>query len=356
LKYKTNNKPNHITNIHAPMSNHNKPNPQFLRYIYDGRIAKIRRCIQYGYDINQPIKLHRSKHRDSHTYPLLAAAKKSKNQTVKWLIENYHVDINVQTDNMKNTILHLAVKRGNTDLIKYILTTKININQSNRSDETALYYSLVYSQTKITHLLITHGANINQPDNRGRTPLFVACLRGDIQMVQYLCSNGADINILDINKQTPIFACCMNTRGSLPSEPYISKSTYLEIFTYLLDMGVDINHLDRNNQTVMFAAYCIGDLDIVKLLVSLGANVNHLNSKGQTMLHLSTKSSCGYMVTEYVLDCGLDYTIRDNDGFTAVEFLKKFGLFSTVGEAVANCINKMELAVPTKGVHLDDKN
>jgi len=201
---------------------------------------------------------------------------------------------------------------------------------------------------------------MSNSQDQDQTQLSIACLAGDIERVQYLCENGADVNYPDIDNRTPIFDCCDDSKRLKsiqydPSEP--SESYYFNIVNYLLDHGANINHIDKYGKTVLFPAYASGYFNIVKLLVYKGSNINHLDSKRQTILYSSNIVNYCKGVTKFVLDHGIDHTIRDISGRTAVESLFRFHnrVYSVAG-SLSDCIKRMELEIPTKGVHIDDMN
>jgi len=344
------------------MANPHNQGRNIIRYINDGRLEKIRRCIQYGYNYNQQVELSHNYYDTHHTYPILVAIKRSKYQIVKLLLGLPGININVQTCDELNTVLHLAAKEDNTQIAKLLLDAGADINAQRLQYDmkTPLHLAIENCRYDMIMFLLANGANINIPDNLdhlpfskeninqyGKFPLFIACSRGDLQMVQFLCQKGANIYQADDNGNMAIFHTCMCSHEYSTS---VQRHNRFSVVNFLLDQGFD-NNIDipnGNGQTVLFYACRGGHLDIVKLLLIRGANINHLDSMGQTILfHLSF--SFGYNIARYLLECGIDHTVRNMTGDTAIEHLTKMHNIA-FAKRIAECINERETAPPTKGV------
>lgn len=109
------------------------------------------------------------------------------------------------------TPLHLAVKLGRVEIVRFILEHRPElVNWGNWSeggdgaleyfgvkvpDETPLHVAALYCLPQMAELLLKHGADPNAMNVHGDTPLHVAAFYGCTSVVELLLRHGADPNI-----------------------------------------------------------------------------------------------------------------------------------------------------------------
>lgn len=145
----------------------------------------------------------------------------------------------------RTPLLHLAVVRGDQDIIKILLKHKADVNLPDKTfignHNTPLHYAAqLKKQTRLTicQLLIEQDAHIDIKNKMGKTPLHIACETSDEPSVAELliCLN-ANIHVRTSHGLTPLHIAV--TKG------------HLETVKLLLDRGAKPWYTDYRNRTPM---------------------------------------------------------------------------------------------------------
>jgi ankyrin repeat protein len=200
--------------------------------------------------------------------------------------------------------INLPIINGDLDVIKNLVESNtIHVNQRLISfHETILHFAARKRWLDIVEYLVEHGADIDELDNNAHTPLFDAAHHGAVHVVQYLISKGANICAKARNGYTPLHAAV--------------NSNHIETVKCLVEQGADINALSNNNHTPL--RHAVG---------------SRAAGKGN------------YDIVKYLLDCGADKEIPDENGLKASKAAWKAGY-----GGLATYIESY-VGMPTKGVH-----
>lgn len=162
-----------------------------------------------------------------------------------------------------------------------------------------------------TRALLSQGANINATEADGSTALHWAAQRSDDEIAGLLLSSGADPNAATRYRITPMSLAATN--GDVT------------IMRRLLDAGVDPNSTSEEGQTALMTAALTGNVDAMKLLLASGAGVNAREEyKGQTALMWAAKEGNAAAV-EILIEFGAEVKAQSTGGFTALLFAVRNG-------------------------------
>lgn len=145
-------------------------------------------------------------------------------------------DINCR-DPEGNTMLLLASRGCNENIIKALLISSEDIHATNLRGETALMQT---QNPDIAKLLIKAGVNVRARDIDGNTALHLACLRGTKKMIEPLLEGGLSINEKGTENKTPLIIACKRSDKEMI---YLLHRFHIEHFR---DRGDPLNIVQRD--------------------------------------------------------------------------------------------------------------
>jgi ankyrin repeat protein len=108
---------------------------------------------------------------------LTLATRENQLEIVKLLLSPpFSVDVNQRTSDRCYTPLILASSEGNRDIVEYLLTiTSLKIDETNSNEWTSLMCACYFKYVEIVRLLLQHGANVHLVSKTGCSGLYLAC-------------------------------------------------------------------------------------------------------------------------------------------------------------------------------------
>lgn len=145
------------------------------------------------------------------------------------VIDSFSIKITNKVDALGNTILHIAAKQHNVDLVNYLLEHKFDINSLNNNNQTSLYYAITCYGPSI---------DFNNP-----------VIEDD---------SIAKINFVS---DMPYY-----------NNPQEIQQEQVAVVMTLLDKGIKINQQDKFGWSVLHYAAAFYPEGLQELLISKGAN------------------------------------------------------------------------------------
>jgi ankyrin repeat protein len=156
--------------------------------------------------------------------------------------------------------LHQASRTGSLNAVRWLLDSKIEVNEKDNESRSPIYYAAMEGHTAIIAILCEHGADSNTQGGYYGHVLQAACFGGYLDAVKVLLTNGADVNAQGGEYGNALYAAC--DRG------------HLEVVKELLVKGAEVNAQGGKYGNALQAACSEGHVDVVEELLAKGANVN----------------------------------------------------------------------------------
>ncbi|XP_064077569.1 ankyrin-3-like [Macrobrachium nipponense] len=278
--------------------------------------------------------------------PLMEAAESGSQEICKILIGSV-ID---ETDNDGNTALHLAVKRGYSQVVKVLLSHGANPKCQNKAGITPIHEG-ANQRTKNCLELLCESAkpDIFQVDKKGKNVIHFSVTQRSAECLKYLLEKDFVRNHIDENgpKGTPLIYA-MNCRsflciyalldaGASPSADSngtfpIHKAAevgYHQVCEKLFTMNDSIlQQKNKLNQTALHLAAISGNLETVDFICEKIRDAQISPScedvMGQTALHLAVKKA-DEQVIRRLLRCNIASGKQDAKGYCALHIAAEMG-------------------------------
>ena len=204
--------------------------------------------------------------------------------------------------------LLLSAVNGNTDILRYFIEKKGDIDARIKNHRTLLMAASMYGHTNAVNVLLQDGANVALTDKRlGCTALHFAAGSSDNsgEILRCLIENGADVNGVNKVKHTPLTIAAIRD--------------HINALTLLIKHGADVDLQDSDGYKALHFAVYGSDIssEILSCLIGVGADVNARTNNGVTPLMIAAEEGHINAVTSLV-KCGANVDLQDKDGQTAL--------------------------------------
>ena len=182
---------------------------------------------------------------------LIAAEKGDSTQVIDLLKRG--MDVNT-TDSTGNTLLIIAARTGNTELLDFLLRNRANALKRNKYGDSALMVAAFRGDAATVQRLLDAKA---PPNHDGWTALHYAAYGGNAEIIRLLAAHDADLDAEAPNGQTALMLAANNGK--------------LDAVKVLVDADADLDLEDREGRTALMLAQAGGHTEVVDYLRSSGA-------------------------------------------------------------------------------------
>lgn len=183
---------------------------------------------------------------------ILAAANQGDTTKVVDLLRR-GMDVNT-TDPQGNTLLMIATREKNLELVRFLLDNRANAQKHNRYGDTALMIAALQGTEEIVKLLLERKTEPSQP---GWNALHYAAFENHAKIGALLLAAGADVNALAPNGSTALMLA--------------AKRGHLEMVRLLVGAKAELNQIDSVEGTALDMAIQAKHTDVADFLRRAGA-------------------------------------------------------------------------------------
>lgn len=222
------------------------------------------------------------------------------------------------------SMLTEACMKGHVKIVRMLVVNGADLEWLGVEQMTPLMWAAREGHADVVRLLLAAGANKEARDYEDWTPLVHACRYGKLEAARVLLEAGADVHVRVDEDWTPL-------RKAI-------EGNWEKVVALLLEHGADYderyNNVYHDNTTVLMEAVLERSYGSVQHLIAAGADVNAVDGTGSTALfYADASSSAMRLIIRRLFKAGIDGTIRDKEGKTALdraEGQKNPGLLSVI--------------------------
>ena len=231
-----------------------------------------------------------------------------------------------------------AVKAGDLETVRALLTEQIDVSVAEADGATALHWAVHRNELETARLLLQAGADVNAANDYGVTALSLACVNGNAEMVETLLKAGADPNAARLSGETTLMTAARTgsvdavrllvaagagvnateaSRGQTALMWAVAEH-HLQVVRVLIEHGADVEAASVSGFTPLMFASREGNLAAARLFLAAGADVNHAAPDGTTALLVATVRG-HWEQAAFLLESGADPNV-DGTGYTPLHW------------------------------------
>ncbi|KAJ5726789.1 hypothetical protein N7493_005816 [Penicillium malachiteum] len=278
------------------------------------------------YLLNKGAEIKKTSHQDWNA--LCLAAKNGRIGVVKFLVDHTALGrecISEGTGHDGSTPLMLAVDNGKLDVTSYFIEKGADTTKTDLLGNTLLHLAARISNTDMLEVLfenIPRGeqqTRLERPNNTGETPLEVATSYRNMHATTFFLAQGAQIN----------------TQGKIGEKMFQNAATcgHLELVQRLVDKRSDLlDYINEAEETgLSFAS--TGKIEVVEYLCTKGANVNFQQLQGDTALFRAIQIDSTPIV-DYLMTQPIDFRLANSRGENILHYACEFGFPEIVAKVL----------------------
>jgi len=208
--------------------------------------------------------------------------------------------------------LHTAAARGETEILRYLLSRQpdIEVRGHQLNEDTPLSLAAECGQAESIRILLQHGANIHTRNRCDYTPIMVAAYERRDEAIKALLEGGAKANDEAGLGGTPLLLTSGAGTWRIPT------------MKALIEGGANVNPVHSHGITAMHNIAQWGSAEEMAYLIEQGCDVDDTQWNGWTPLHYAIEQSKRECV-RLLLDAGADCDTPVEDNFRPIHSAAK---------------------------------
>uniref|UniRef100_A0A2A4IWR6 Uncharacterized protein n=1 Tax=Heliothis virescens TaxID=7102 RepID=A0A2A4IWR6_HELVI len=127
------------------------------------------------------------------------------------------------------TPLATAVRKGDINTVRFLVTAGAELEQRSASGQTALHLAVLSARVPIAQLLLEQGADFQAQDLNGLRVEHYAVDSCDVAMLRYILDRGGDVRAEDNNGWTPLFRALCQSASTEMIEELVARGSELGV-------------------------------------------------------------------------------------------------------------------------------
>lgn len=272
-----------------------------------------------------------------------------------------------ETENGEN-ILHLAVRKGDLDMIEYILSLdRIDTTLKTASGENILHIAARYGHANVMRYIIENNQDfridiqaLTDDDEVNANILHLAILSGDLDTIKFVLNLKEGKNLdADENKdlaesesqeenETSLIDPRTNTADDENIFHLAVQSGNIDVLKFFIkdltyystQLEIDPSDVTRGGQNALHIAASMGNVEMMKLIVDrLKLDPQETTDHGLTILHLAAKSG-NVEAMQFALQLNSDPAVTDDKGMNFVHYAALSGHLEALAFALQAASDK----------------
>ncbi len=240
--------------------------------------------------------------------PLLSIMADCNYETIKFILDQPGIDVNVVTHHSNNYLMW-TTQKGNVPVMKLLLEKKSKTDIINSHGQSLLMHAALSGKAdpEIYELCLKNGGDIkNDKDEEGRNVMLTA-ISGlkDVSFLNYFVSKGLTLKDTD-KKGNGLFH-------------YAVPGGNLKTLKELVAMGVSYAPNAAGENAFSFIGRGRGgrlNVEMLQYLKSLGLDPKIQSANGQTLVHTVARIGADEPVLQFLTENGMNLSQADKDGNT----------------------------------------
>lgn len=241
------------------------------------------------------------------------------------LIEKYNLDpkaINPEGA----TLLHLLVRRPNTELVNYFLNKGIDVSKADHKGNTVLINAASGNDVALIETLLAKADNINAKNENGESALTKAIAAGSAEVAAVLIKKGADTKVLDKDGNNLAYYWFNSFRpanqGSAAQQT-TGVDDFAEKLKVLKSAGIDITAPQQNGSSLFHIAVEKQNIALINKAAELGADINAQDAEGNSPLHKAALVAKDDKILKTLIALGAKKDLKTEFEETAYDLAKE---------------------------------
>ena len=216
------------------------------------------------------------------------------------------------------TACHFAARKGSYELVTYFADLGTDLHLKTNDGKNCLHIAALLGHFKLCKTFLDkHNFDVHVADHDGWTACHFAARAGSYELVRYFADIGTDLLL-----RTKDGKNCLHI-AALYGHFKLCK-------TFVDKLNFNVHMADHDGWIAFHFAARKGSYELVRYFANMGTDLDLKTNDGKNCLHIAVLyghlNLCKMLVEKY----GFDIDTADNDGWAAIHFSARNGIYELV--------------------------